>query len=152
MPAGIPKVDIQFMINADGILHVKAVELRSGVAQSIDVKPQYGLSDAEVETMLLASITHAKEDIQLRALVEAQTEAEQMIQLTETFLKKHAQWISEDEMEATKNGMELVRQAIATKDKNNIVSATENLNQMTSPFAERVMDAAVAEALKGKHV
>ncbi|HPI54540.1 MAG TPA: Fe-S protein assembly chaperone HscA, partial [Chitinophagaceae bacterium] len=71
MPAGLPKIDIQFVINADGILQVKATELRTGIVQEIEVKPQYGLTDSEVEAMLLASITHAKADIQLRALVEA---------------------------------------------------------------------------------
>ncbi|MFX7506917.1 Hsp70 family protein, partial [Acinetobacter baumannii] len=64
MPAGLPKVEVSFLINADGILAVSAKELRSGVEQSIEVKPQYGLTDAEVETMLLDSITHAKDDMQ----------------------------------------------------------------------------------------
>lgn len=85
MPAGLPKVAIQFVINADGILQVSATELRSGVAQQIDVKPQYGLTDSEVESRLLASITHAKEDIQTRSLIEAITEASTMLQLTENF-------------------------------------------------------------------
>ena len=61
MPAGMPKVEVSFLINADGILSVTAKELRSGVEQSIEVKPQYGLTDAEVEQMLMDSITHAKE-------------------------------------------------------------------------------------------
>src|SRR4029079_15725752 len=69
MPSGLPKVEVSFLVNADGILVVKAKELRSGVEQSIEVKPQYGLTDKEVETMLLDSISHAKEDMQVRALV-----------------------------------------------------------------------------------
>ncbi|KXK43283.1 MAG: heat shock protein Hsp70 [Bacteroidetes bacterium OLB11] len=88
MPAGLPKVEIQFMINADGILQVKATELRTGIAQEVEVKPQYGLTDEEVEKMLLDSITHAKEDIQNRALVEALTESENTLQLTENFIQK----------------------------------------------------------------
>ncbi|MDE3254298.1 MAG: Fe-S protein assembly chaperone HscA, partial [Bacteroidota bacterium] len=79
MPAGLPKVEVSFLINADGILVVTAKELRSGVEQSIEVKPQYGLTDAEVEERLLDSITHAKEDMQTRALVEARTEGEQLL-------------------------------------------------------------------------
>lgn len=150
MPAGLPKVDIQFVINADGILQVKAKELRTGIAQEIDVKPQYGLTDSEVETMLLASLTHAKADIQLRALVEASTEAEQMIQLTENFLTKNSQYITTEEQQATKIAIQELRDAIEAKNKDAIMLATEKLNQVSSPYAERVMDLAVAEALKGK--
>jgi molecular chaperone HscA len=152
MPAGLPKVDIQFMINADGILQVKASELRSGVAQTIEVKPQYGLSDTEVETRLMDSITNAKSDIQIRALIEAKTEAEQMIQLTENFLHKHQQYITDDEKQATRTGIQELQTSINDNDKNAIMSLTEALNTITSPYAERVMDIAVSEALKGKGV
>ena len=152
MPAGLPKVDIQFMINADGILQVKASELRSGVAQTIEVKPQYGLSDTEVETMLMDSITNAKSDIQIRALIEAKTEAEQMIQLTENFLHKHQQYITDDEKQATLTGIQELQTSINDNDKNAIISLTEALNTITSPYAERVMDIAVSEALKGNGV
>src|SRR6185436_7384169 len=79
MPAGLPKVEVSFLVNADGILVVTAKELRSGIEQSIEVKPQYGLTDEEVEAMLMDSMVHAKEDMQKRALVEAQTEARQII-------------------------------------------------------------------------
>src|SRR6187200_1909762 len=95
MPAGLPKVDVSFLINADGILVVHAKELRSGIEQSIQVKPQYGLTDAEVEAMLLDSVTHAKQDIQVRALVEAQTEAGQLIAVTEDFITKNREHLSE---------------------------------------------------------
>ena len=74
MPAGLPKVEISFLINADGILMVYVKELRSGVEQHIEVKLQYGLTDEAVERMLLESIIHAKDDIQIRALVEAKIE------------------------------------------------------------------------------
>ncbi len=72
MPAGLPKVEVTFLINADGILVVTAKELRSGVEQSIQVQPQYGISDVDVEKMLLDSITHAKDDIAVRALGRSQ--------------------------------------------------------------------------------
>jgi len=88
MPAGLPKVEVSFLINADGILVVRAKELRSGVEQSIEVKPQYGLTDDAVEKMLMESITHAKDDMQTRALVEAQTEAAQILDVTEKFIGK----------------------------------------------------------------
>ena len=152
MPAGLPKVAIQFVINADGILQVSATELRSGVAQQIEVKPQYGLTDSEVESRLLASITHAKEDIQTRSLIEAITEASTMLQLTENFLFKHNVHITTEEQQATQLAIAQLQQAIDEKNKDRILAATEQLNAVSSPYAERVMDIAVAEALKGKEV
>lgn len=152
MPAGLPKVEIQFTINADGILQVKATELRTGLAQQIEVKPQYGLTDNEVENMLLASITHAKEDIQMRALVEASSEAGNMLQLTENFLSKHRKHILDNEFETSQKAIEELVNAIQAKDKNLILTASDRLNEITKPFAERVMDIAVAEALQGKSI
>lgn len=152
MPAGLPKVDIQFTLDADGILSIKAQELRSGVSQSIEIKPQYGLTDEEVEKMLMASIVNAKEDIQTRSLVEARTEAEQMIQLTENFLFKHQQYITDEEQQATHTALATLKDAIQLDSKDNILQATEALNQVSRIYAERVMDVAIGQALKGKEV
>ena len=152
MPAGLPKVEVSFLINADGILQVSAKELRSGVTQSIDIKPQYGLTDEEVEQRLMESITHAKEDIANRALVEASTEAEQMLSVTEKFMVKNASLLSKDEMTATANAMQALQLAITMADKNLIQTKTEELNDLTRPFAERVMDQAISGALKGRGI
>jgi len=152
MPAGLPKVEVSFLINADGILMVKAKELRSGVEQSIEVKPQYGLTDDDVEKMLLESITHAKDDIATRALVEAKTEGEQILSTTENFLTKNTTLITKDEMLATAAAMQALQLAITMDDKNLIQTKTEELNEITRPFAERAMDAAVGAALKGKQL
>lgn len=152
MPAGLPKVEVSFLINADGILVVKAKELRSGVAQSIEVKPQYGLTDAEVEQRLMDSITHAKEDIQTRALVEAQTEGEQILNATETFLTKNPALISQQEMMETAAAMQALQLALTMNDKDLVHQKIEALNEITRPFAERAMDAAVGAALKGKTI
>ena len=152
MPAGLPKVEVSFLINADGILQVSAKELRSGVTQSIDIKPQYGLTDEEVEQRLLESLTHAKEDIAKRALVEASTEAEQMLSVTEKFMMKNAALLSKEEMTATANAMQALQLAITMADKNLIQEKTEALNDLTRPFAERVMDAAISGALKGRGI
>jgi molecular chaperone HscA len=152
MPAGLPKVEVSFLINADGILVVKAKELRSGVEQSIEVKPQYGLTDKEVEQMLLDSITHAKEDMLTRALVEAQTEGEQILSATETFLTKNPTLISKDEMMQTANAMQALQLSLTMNDKDLIHKKIEELNEITRPFAERAMDEAVGAALKGKTI
>ena len=152
MPAGLPKVEVSFLINADGILVVKAKELRSEVEQSIEVKPQYGLTDDEVEKMLLESITHAKDDIAVRALVEAKTEGEQILAVTEKFLTKNASIIDKQELIATAQAMQNLQLALTMNDKNLIQSKIEELNEITRPFAERAMDAAVSGALKGKTI
>jgi molecular chaperone HscA len=152
MPAGLPKVDVSFLINADGILQVSAKEIRSGVTQSIDIKPQYGLTDEEVEQRLMDSITHAKEDIATRALVEARTEAEQMLSVTEKFLTKNASILTQEELMASANAMQALQLAITMEDKHLIQTKTEELNDITRPFAERAMDQAISGALKGKDI
>lgn len=152
MPAGLPKVEVSFLINADGILTVKAQELRSGIEQSIDVKPQYGLTDAEVEQMLLDSITHAKEDIATRALVEARTEAEQLIATTNAFLEKNKEHLTDIEITATRNAVEELRQAAQGNNKDQIQVLHEKLNDISRPFAERIMDLAIGLAMKGKKI
>ena len=152
MPAGMPKVEVSFLINADGILSVTAKELRSGVEQSIEVKPQYGLTDEEVETRLMDSITHAKEDIAIRALVEARTEGEQILEVTEKFIAKNTLLLTKEELIATASAMQNLQLALTMDDKNLIQTKIEELNEISRPFAERAMDAAVSGALKGKAI
>ena len=152
MPAGLPKVDVSFLINADGILTVRAKELRSGVEQSIEVKPQYGLTDEELEKMLMDSITYAKDDMQTRALVEARTEGEQILGVTEKFLAKNASLISKEEMITTASAMQALQLALTMEDKDLIHKKIEELNDISRPFAERVMDDAISIAMKGTKI
>jgi molecular chaperone HscA len=152
MPAGLPKVEVSFLVNADGILVVKAKELRSGVEQTIEVKPQYGLTDEEVEKMLMESITNAKEDIKIRALVEAQTEARQLLDSTSSFISKNENFLSENELAQTKIAMEKLTVLLSTGSKDEIQVAIEELNNISRPYAERVMDEAVKVALKNKTI
>lgn len=152
MPAGLPKVEVGFLINADGILTVSAKELRSGVQQQIEVKPQYGLTDADVERMLLDSITHAQSDIQIRALTEARTEAEQLLKTTEKFLQQHHASLTQKEMLETAAAMQALQLSVTMEDKNLIQTKMEELNTLSRPYAERIMDEAVAKAMKGKSV
>jgi molecular chaperone HscA len=152
MPAGMPKVEISFLINADGILTVSAKELRSGIEQHIEVKPQYGLTDEEVEKMLLESIAHASDDIAIRALTEARTEAEQLLKTTEKFLQKNSTSLTRQELLDTAAGMQALQMAIGMDDKNLIQRKIEELNDVSRPYAERIMDEAVAAAIKGKVV
>lgn len=152
MPAGFPKVDINFILNADGILKIQAIELRSGVKQEVEVKPAYGITDDLVEQMLMDSITHAKDDVSARMLIEAKTEAEQMVYTVETFLKKNGQLLNADEISETNIQLEGLKAALSTGDKDLIHTKIDDLNNFTRPFAERVMDVAIATAMKGKSI
>lgn len=152
MPAGLAKVEVSFLINADGILQVTAKELRSGVAQSVEVKPQYGLTDQQVEQMLMDSITHAKEDMQLRALVEAQTEARIMLETTENFLRKNEGFLTDAELADTQAALTGLRQKVESGTKNEVQAAIEHLNNISRPYAERLMDEAVSKAMRGKQL
>ena len=87
MPAGLPRVQVQFQIDANGILSVTARELRTDVEQTIEVKPSYGLTDEQVERMLIDSFEHAEADFAARLLIEARNEAETVIQATEKSLR-----------------------------------------------------------------
>ena len=152
MPAGLPKVEVSFLINADGILVVKAKELRSGVEQSIEVTAQQSLTDEELEKMLLDSMTYAKEDIATRALVEASTEGEQLLETTEKFIQKNMAHLTKDEMVQTAAAMQALQLSLTMKDKDLIHTKVEELNDISRPYAERVMDQAISLAMKGKAV
>ena len=152
MPAGFPKVDINFLLNADGILTVQAIELRSGVKQHVEVKPTYGLTDDEVEEMLLDSIHNAKDDVAQRMIIEARTEGEQMVYTVERFITKNRAYLSENEIKETQNYIVALKEALTSGDKDLIHKKVDELNEYTRPFAERLMDQAISTAMKGKEI
>ena len=152
MPAGFPKVDINFKLNADGILTVEAVELRSGVKQEVEVKPSYGLTDEQVEKMLIDSVENAKEDVSKRMLIEARTEGEQMVYTVERFLAKNTEQVSETEIADTQNLIQSLKNALGSGDKDLILKSIDELNEFTRPFAERLMNTAISTAMKGKAI
>jgi molecular chaperone HscA len=152
MPAGFPKVDINFLLNADGILKIQAIELRSGVKQEVEVKPTYGITDEQVEQMLLDSITHAKEDVSQRMLIEARVEGEQMVRTVESFIQKNGDFVSIEEATKTLQHITALKSALTSGDKDSIHKAIDELNEYTLPFAERLMDHAISTAMKGKSI
>ncbi len=152
MPAGFPKVDINFLLNADGILKVQAVELRSGTRQEVEVKPAYGITDDVVEQMLMDSITYAQDDVAQRMLIEARTEGEQMVYTAERFTEKNKEYLSIAELAETRRYVDALKDALTSGDKNLILKKVEELNDYTRPFAERVMDLAISHAMKGKSI
>ncbi|HVS94258.1 MAG TPA: Fe-S protein assembly chaperone HscA [Mucilaginibacter sp.] len=152
MPAGLPKVDINFLLNADGILTVQAIELRSGVKQEVEVTPTYGITDEQVEQMLMDSITHAKDDVAQRMLIEARTEGEQMVYTIERFLQKNSEYLSVAEITETIKRTNALKEVLGSGEKDTIHKHIDDLNEFTRPFAERLMDQAIGTAMKGKSI
>ncbi len=152
MPAGLPKIEIQFMLNADGILKVKAKELRSEVEQEVEIRSQYGISEDEMGMMLMDSIRNAQTDMAQRAILEARNEGQHIVQSSEKFLKQHHNILSEIEVENTKKLASDLENAIKGDDKDLINEAIKQLNDYTAPLAHRAMDATIAEAMRGKAI
>jgi molecular chaperone HscA len=150
MPAGLPKIDIQFILNADGILKVRARELRSNVEQIIDIRPSYGISEEDMGRMLLESIQHAKTDMAMRALLEARNEANNVLLASDKFLKQNEAILKKREITRTKNLAKILRDAVITTDKDAIQKAMADFNKYTAPLAHRALDVNIGAALKGK--
>jgi molecular chaperone DnaK len=153
MAAGIPRVEVKFLIDANGILHVSAREQRSGKEAEIQVQPSYGLTDEQVESMILDSFDNAEEDFRRRQLIEARNEAE-TIQTALEKGKKSPAWgqLTRDEKKQIAK-METALNAVkAEEDYAAIRRAIDALNQGTTRLAELMMDSAVSSALKGKNM
>ncbi len=151
MMAGLPRIEVKFLIDANGILHVSAREQRSGKNAEIDVKPTYGLTDEQVETMILASFDNAEADIRERQVIEAKNEAETILAAVKKG-KDHEAWqlLSADEIEKIEQGENEVSAAVRGGDHQIIRQAIDRLDKATRRFAELMMDTAVGGAMKGK--
>jgi molecular chaperone DnaK/molecular chaperone HscA len=151
MVAGLPRIEVKFLIDANGILHVSAREQRSGKESEIKVKPTYGLTDEQVESMILASFDHAEEDIEARQLIEAKNEAETILGAVEKG-KSHAAWLQLTSYEMSTIEVE-IHQLKATLDGGSyraIRAGIERLDKATRRFAEVMMDTEVMGAMKGQ--
>jgi len=151
MPAGLPRIEVKFLIDANGILHVSAREQRSGKEAQIEVKPTYGLTDAQVEDMILASFDHAQDDFRKRQVIEARVETDNILLALEKGRNNPAwQQLTADE----KRRIELLEtelmSAKAGEDYKAIRAAIDALNEGTMRLAELMMDSAVSGAIKGK--
>jgi molecular chaperone DnaK (HSP70) len=154
-PAGLARIEVKFLIDANGILQVSARDLRAGAQQSVEVQPSYGLSDAEIEKMLEESIEHAEQDFTTRQLIEARNEADAILLATEkslALLDAEAGEMPADERRAVDAGMAALRAATATDDYQQIRTRVHELNEATTPLAERVMNRALSSALAGKRL
>jgi molecular chaperone DnaK (HSP70) len=157
MPAGLPRVEVRFQIDANGILSVSASELRTSVAQTIEVKPSYGLTDEEVMRMLTESFEQAEADFEVRLLIEARNEAESVVVATEKSLRRPdfeelAKELPKGEPARIESSLARLKEAIGGTDRARIQDETHALNHATQKLAELVMNRSVREALAGKNV
>jgi molecular chaperone DnaK len=153
MAAGIPRVEVKFLIDANGILHVSAREQRSGKEAEIQVQPSYGLTDEQVEGMILDSFDNAEEDFRRRQLIEARNEVATILAALEKG-KNSAAWgqLTTDEKKQIAKMEKALAAVNAEDDYQAIRRAIEALNQGTTRLAELMMDTAVSSALKGKNM
>jgi molecular chaperone DnaK/molecular chaperone HscA len=151
MVAGLPRIEVRFLIDANGILHVSAREQRSGKEAEVEVKPTYGLTDEQVETMILDSFDNAETDIQERQTIEAKNEAETILNAVEKG-KHHAAWqmLSSDELEKIDEATTFLKAAVPGGQYKIIRQGIERLDMATRRFAELMMDTAVSGAMQGK--
>jgi molecular chaperone HscA len=152
MPAGAARLEVTFRVDADGLLHVTAREEVTGQEQTVEVKPSYGLTDEDVERMLLDSFEHAEEDVHARQLVERTVEAEAVIRATEKALAVDGDLLDEDERAEVDGAVAALRAALAKKDATAIQLRTEALDRASQPLAERRMNRAIAQAMAGRKV
>jgi Fe-S protein assembly chaperone HscA len=150
-PKGIPRVEVKFLIDANGILQVQARELHTGEAQSVEVQPSYGLTDAEIERMLEESIDFAEQDFAERQLIEARIEAEGVLAATEKSLRDEAAAdLTANEREKIESSARSLRQAMEGRDYKLIRARVDELNQATMHLAELLMNRVLHETLEGK--
>jgi len=152
MPANMGRVQVTFSVDADGILSVSAKELTTGVEQSITVKPSHGLTEEEVERMLLESLEHAEEDVATRLLVEARIEAQRVLHDLHKALAESADLLLEGEREAIARAEQALREAMEGTDHHRIEEAIADLDRASTDFARRRMEKALREALTGRSV
>lgn len=150
LPAGVPRVEVTFLIDADGILNVTATDVRTGDSQSVQVKPSYGLTDEEVEGMIRESFQFAAQDIKARQVIEARTEADAIIMATEKALGRGTSLITPDEASAIKKAVDELRAVKGMDDHRLIRARIDDVEKATHHLAEVLMDATLKEALESK--
>jgi len=158
MPAGMPRVQVQFQIDANGILSVTATELRTNIQQAIEVKPSYGLTDEQVEQMLVDSFEHAEADFAARLLIDAKNEAESVVNATEKtfrspdFADVARSELAPGEQKRIEQALVGLKHVMLSSDRDAILQWTKVLNDATQHLAEIMMNRSVKEALTGKSV
>jgi len=151
-PAGMPRIEVTFLIDANGILNVTARDQRTGREHSVDVKPSYGLTDDEIERMLEESIDLGEQDLDRRLLINARNEADQILTAVVKQLNEYGELVETDERRRIDEASAQLDAARCREDRELIGHLVEQLNELTTPFAERIMDRAIKLALEKKSI
>jgi molecular chaperone DnaK (HSP70) len=152
-PAGLPRIEVRFLIDANGILQVGAKDLRNGQEHTVEVQPSYGLNDAEIERMLEESIEYAEQDFAERQVIEARAEAEVILIATAKALKsEQSKALSSDERGKIDAAVAAVKEANAGTDYKLMRKRIDELNHATLHLAETIMNGAISSALQGRSV
>jgi molecular chaperone DnaK len=152
LPAGVPRLEVTFLIDANGILSVTATDLRTGRAHSVEVKPSYGLTEEEIERMLEESIDYAEEDVRQRQVREARVEADMILHATRDSLAREGPLLAEEESARIRAAVAALERAREGEDYVAMRDAVEALSQETEPFARRIMDRSLQEALANRRL
>jgi molecular chaperone DnaK len=152
-PAGLPRIEVKFLIDANGILQVGAKDLRTGEQRTIEVQPSYGISDNEIERMLEESIEYAEQDFAERQLIEARTESESILVATAKALaNEQSNNLASEERAVIDTGIAALKEAAAGTDYKLIRKRIDDLNHATEHLAELLMNSAVTSALQGRNL
>ncbi|MBH0200259.1 MAG: molecular chaperone DnaK [Nitrospira sp.] len=152
LPAGVPRIEVTFLIDANGILNVKASDMRTGQSQSVEVKPSYGLSDSEVERMIEDSFKFAQEDVTARKLIEARLEAGALITTTEKSLSEGSRLIAPDTLASIRAAVAALASAKDGNDPKAIRARMADLEQAAKPLSVAMIDDSLKRSLQGKKV
>ena len=152
LPAGVPRIEVTFLIDANGILNVLAKDMRTGQSQSIEVKPSYGLSDSEVERMIEDSFKFAADDVSARKLIEARLDASALITTTEKSLLEGSPLIASDTIAATRAALEALTAAKNGTDPRAIRARMADLEQAAKPLTVALLNDSLTKGLQGKKV
>jgi molecular chaperone DnaK (HSP70) len=151
-PAGVPRIEVTFLIDANGILNVTARDERTGREHSVDIKPSYGLTDDDIERMLEESIDFGEQDIEQRLLISSRNDADQILTAVEKQLREYGGLVDEEERGRIAEVVGRVELARRGADRELLSKLVEELNEVTTPFAERIMDGAIKLALEKKSI
>jgi len=152
LPAGVPRIEVTFLIDANGILNVKASDMRTGQSQSIEVKPSYGLSDEEVERMIEDSFKFAADDVNARKLIEARLDAGALITTTEKSLGEGSHLIAQAGAEAIRRALSSLARARDGNDPKAIRARMADLEQAAKPLSVALLDDSLKRSLQGKKI
>jgi molecular chaperone HscA len=149
-PAGVPRIKVEFMVDADGILRISAEDATTGISTKIEVQPSYGLSEDQIEAMLEAAIDHAETDVDQRLLIDARIEAEQIANQVAQAIKNDEAMLEPGEKATIEAGLATLKSAMMGDDRHLISQASHRIDEVTAPFAQRRIERDLQLAISGK--